>query len=487
MKKILFLILVLFLVSCGPNDLPLEETIECTHTFTTNTILESTCVSQGIQTHTCTICTFSYETIIEPKGHNYMDTVILPMDCDSDGITQHRCLDCQYSYNEITKSTGHDYFVEVVVEATCTQEGLTIYSCNNCLHSYEENKKLPHDYQEDGRCLLCGDNQKKNYLHELFGDDIDLYTSNDRNPYGFDLRAYGSNVTAYIYEPNLSIMADPYTNVDKDDFYANYEPALSYEDSYFRSKHYLMSGDISDQYYLPGTSAVMIDEKAVRVTDAIYILDPDGNYLGYVINSFENPSVIFYGGAYTSLNEVAAYLLAFGESPANQVANKNTNGQKEAIANWGKYGRVNDNRFSGDTSDYPYEPELPNILGASAIRYHEIDFGTTGGYTTANSVGYNKTQVPYNNGSRITRGAARIVYVADTSVKSIDQRYVFYTYTHYNDFQEYLNYYDGWGIRFGNESAGNEYCSGTSDYYELNCVPPTKYPQTTLKKFIELI
>jgi hypothetical protein len=157
----------------------------------------------------------------------------------------------------------------------------------------------------------------------------------------------------------------------------------------------------------------------------------------------------------------------------------------EAISKWGKYGRVNNNSFSGDISKYPYEPELPNILGTNKIYYNEIDFGTIGNYTLSNR---NKTynQVAYNNGSSITRGAVRIVYVSDTKVKSIDERYVFYTYNHYNDFQEYLNYHNGWGYRFGNESAGNEYCYGTDDYYSFGCVPPSKHPQTLLQKYSEL-
>ena len=277
-------------------------------------------------------------------------------------------------------------------------------------------------------------------------------------------------------------------NVDKDEFYQNYKPATSYEDAYFRSKHHLMSGDITDQYYLPNDGKITENEKAIRITDATYILDTKGNYLAYIPNVIgEEDYIIYYGGGYTSLNEVAAYLLAFGQSPANQHSNKNSSGQTQIISEWGKYGRVNDSKFSGDTSKYPYEPKLPKITGTDSIRYHEIDFGTTGGYTTSNSLGYYKKQVLYNNGNKITRGAARIVYVADYNVTKIDERYVFYTYTHYNDFQEYLNYHDGWGIRFGNESAGNEYCSGTDDYYDLGCKPPTLYPQTLLKKYSEIL
>ena len=46
-------------------------------------------------------------------------------------------------------------------------------------------------------------------------------------------------------------------------------------------------------------------------------------------------------------------------------------------------------------------------------------------------------------------------------------------YNHYNDFQEYLNYYGGWGEMFGNITGG-----GTiSSRYDYN---PTPYVETVL-------
>ena len=50
---------------------------------------------------------------------------------------------------------------------------------------------------------------------------------------------------------------------------------------------------------------------------------------------------------------------------------------------------------------------------------------------------------------------------------------MFYTYNHYNDFQEYLNYYGGWGAMFGNITGG-----GTlSSKYDYN---PTPYVKSVL-------
>lgn len=361
----------------------------------------------------------------------------------------------------------HDVTLNVVFDAISPSE---------CSHVYSS-----------GLCDNCGVVKQYTPLFEVYGYDIEIYTSQERNPYNIDLRAYGSDVSAYIYEPNTSALADPYANVNKKEFYNNYEPATSYEDSYFRSKHHLMSGDISEQYYMPTEGKVVEGSSAIKITSATYILDTEGNYLGYVVNNLNGEDyIIYYGGGYTSLNDVASYLLAFGTVPANTESKKNSTGQSHIISLWGEYGRVNDSRFSGDITKYPYEPELPNILGSNGILYHEMDFGTTGGYTNSNSVGTSYTQTLYNTGTKISRGAARMVYVADKNVKSIEERHVFYTYNHYNDFQEYLNYYDGWGIRFGNMSAGNEYCGSTSDYNKLGCVPPTKYPEVLLKRYSEV-
>ena len=380
----------------------------------------------------------------------------------------------------------HDYQSTVLKEASCEEDGILEYRCSGCNDVYTNTiDKTGHNYNANYECVNCKDVLEKTLLYEIFGTDIDIYTNNEENPYNIDLDIYGSDVNVYFYEPNLSVLTDPYKNVNKTNFYNNYERATTYEDAYFRTQHYLMSGDITPQHYLPVEEKIVEDGKAVRVSTANYVLDTKGNYIAYVPNVYNcEEYIIFYGAAYTSLNDVASYLLAFGETPANQIADKYD--YDTALYYWGEYGRVNDSYFSGDTSKFPYEPELPNIMGNNKIRYNEMDFGTTGGYINSNSVGTYYNQKLYNDGSSIDRGAARFVYVSDYNIKNIDKRYVFYTYNHYNDFQEYLNYHNGWGYRFGNQSAGNEYCGGKKDYEKLNCVSPTSYPITLLKKYAEI-
>ena len=269
-----------------------------------------------------------------------------------------------------------------------------------------------------------------------------------------------------IYLPNEPdpITSDPYVNVNKTEFYANYTPAISYMDSYYRTKHNLMSGSIDPQEAAPTVSSYQPEIDGMLVANNTYIFSEDGNTY-YVIDAHgEIVNKIYKGGAYVTLEEVAAYVFAFGEIPANHSESKKT---KPTSSPWGIYLRVNHTMFSGDTSRYPYEPELPNISGCGGdLYYYEMDIGTTG---TDTGNGYEVA--PYNNGTKITRGAARIVHARydldRDGVIEIGENYVFYTYNHYNDFQEYLNYEGGWGEMFGNVTGG-----GTlSSKYNYNPTP----------------
>ena len=259
---------------------------------------------------------------------------------------------------------------------------------------------------------------------------------------------------------DTDITVDPYENVNKTDFYASYTPAKSYTDATFRTKHGLMSGSIT----LPGQAPTIAqnrptaDGKLILNTDMIYL---DGGKTYVVVDATGNEVMrIYYGGGYITLEEVAAYLYAFGEIPANYSSQKKgSQVSSDMWSSWGKYLRLNHSNFSGDTSKYPYEPELPNISGCGGrLQYKEVDIGSQG----------------YNSGSSITRGALRIVYGRNDLNKNgkydVGELYLFYTYNHYNDFQEYLNYYGGWGEIFGNVTGGGVHDS------KYNCNPTPYVP-----------
>ena len=274
--------------------------------------------------------------------------------------------------------------------------------------------------------------------------------------------------------PDDPITSDPYEGVDVDAFYADYRPAVSYMDAYYRSKHYLMSGSIEKQDQAPTISEYRPMEDGKYVRNTTYLYSADGNTY-YVVNAYgEVVKEIYRGGAYIVLEEVAAYVFAFGEIPANHTTSKKASPSSNP---WGIYLRLNHSSFSGDTSRYRYEPELPNISGCGgALFYYEMDIGTTG---TDCDPSYPVTD--YNNGSRIERGAARIVYARmdldrDGAIE-VGETYLFYTYNHYNDFQEYLNYEGGWGELFGNITGGGKLSSNSS-------CNPTPYVPTAYAAFV---
>ena len=287
------------------------------------------------------------------------------------------------------------------------------------------------------------------------GGENDTDTDNESN----------SGETTVIPGVGDPITSDPYVGVNVDEFYENYTPAISYMDAYYRTKHNLMSGSIDSQSQEPTVSPYRPKVGNSYIRNNVYLFSDDGNTY-YVADCYGEVYLeIYRGGAYVVLEEVAAYVFAFGEPPANQSYSKNTDPYDSP---WGEYLRVNNTMFSGDTSRYPYEPVLPGISGCGGdLTYYEMDIGTTG---TDCDPDY-PCEI-YNNGYSITRGAARIVYSCKdengNNIIDLDERYVFYTYNHYNDFQEYLNYYGGWGEMFGNITGG-----GTiSSKYDFN---PTDY------------
>ncbi len=240
-------------------------------------------------------------------------------------------------------------------------------------------------------------------------------------------------------------------------FYGDSDPADSYEEAIERSRNYQLSGatEVPDQAPTLSLYMPMSGDKYIRNNEPYYA---DTNT--YVVVDALGREIfrVYRGGGYITLEEVAAHLYAFGELPANYTSKKVTSVSGNP---WGEHLRGNHSKFSGNTSKYPYEPALPRISGCGGdLTYYEVDIGTTG---TDCDPSY--TAAIYNDGTRITRGAARIVYtVYDANQNKIiepNEKYLFYTYNHYNDFQEYLNYFGGWGEMFGNITGGGKISSKT--------------------------
>jgi len=278
-----------------------------------------------------------------------------------------------------------------------------------------------------------------------------------------------------VHDPNT----DPYANISKEIFYENYTPATSYEDAQWRSKHGFLSGSLTvpgqyaqDAQYRPKAGDAYIRNIHCRYED-------NGNTYVVVDSSGKDVMRIYKGGGYITLEEVAAYMYAFGGTsdslPANYTSKKSA---EPASSIWGSDLRVNHSHFNGNTDKYPYEPELPDIKGCGGrLQYFEMDIGTTGTTTP----GYEPKL--YNNGKSIIRGAARLVYARQdlngNGTFEENEVYVFYTHNHYNDFREYLNYYGGWGEMFGNVTGGGVFDSKT----QCN---PTPYVPTAYAAFLAM-
>ena len=236
-------------------------------------------------------------------------------------------------------------------------------------------------------------------------------------------------------------------------------PAESYEEALNRTQNHQLSG----YDFVPDQAPILSEYRPMQ--DGMYVKNSNSYYIDYntyvVVDAYGREVFrIYRGGAYITLEEVAAYVYAFGTYPANHTAKKTTSVSGNV---WGIYLRSNHSKFSGDTSRYPYEPKLPRISGCGGdLQYWEMDIGTTG---TDCDPSY-PVKV-YNNGTKIERGAARIVYTwndlnGNGITDATDVVFVFYTYNHYNDFQEYLNYYGGWGEMFGNITGGGKISSKTN-------------------------
>ena len=272
-------------------------------------------------------------------------------------------------------------------------------------------------------------------------------------------------------EPESETTPPPTVIIEAERSPEGYKPAGSYEEAINRTQN----GQLSGYDYVPDQAPIISDYRPMQ--DGKYIKNNNPYYIDentYVVVDAYGREVfrVYRGGAYITLEEVAAYVWAFGDIPANHSASKKTSPTSSI---WGEYLRVNHTKFSGSTSKYPYEPELPRISGCGGdFTYYEMDIGTTG---TDCDPGYYATI--YNNGTKITRGAARIVYArfdrTGNAIIEPDEKYVFYTYNHYNDFQEYLNYYGGWGEMFGNITGGGA-ISSKYDYNPTPYVPVATAP-----------
>ena len=211
---------------------------------------------------------------------------------------------------------------------------------------------------------------------------------------------------------------------------------VSVESSSEKSSSASSSSDdwIDDGYYRIG--------RVLAANDQCVIYNLDGSVYKTLAKSVESDMTTWY----CDKLEVAAYYQAFGELPVNYVFNddSDTDGSRAlALSNFGTYGRMY-SKYYTRTNGYTRCMPAPNYN-----RYFEIDIAAKG-------------NTSYNNGSRISRGAERLVAFPQGMAQYGSESVLFYTDDHYETFREYLNYakrrqngsIEGFGSSFGLVSSG---------------------------------
>jgi hypothetical protein len=152
--------------------------------------------------------------------------------------------------------------------------------------------------------------------------------------------------------------------------------------------------------------------------------------------------------------EVAEYYVSFRAFPPNYFADED-----EALS-YGKNGRLISTYYSGSHHSYDYTVKLGTFNVASGGIYYEFDIDLTG---------------RYNTGSSISRGAGRVVVVADGIADYGAEPVCYYTSDHYADFKEYYNFYQGWSPLF----AGVYNKSGSYENTPTSSLSRPKVPTIT--------
>ena len=417
----------------------------------------------------------SSESELPSTSEESEETSEAPSTSEENGETSEDEEDLEAAYAEEVMDMAYALGYGEALDGIYTLWG-TVTEIRNSYTSSKGVTLIMQVHEPKGRTMMC---------YQLKGDGASLISVGYKIKVTGDIKNYqgqvefnkGCYLLSYEFgsisggEDLPDVSNDPYANVTEYAFYQNYTPATSNDDAYYRSLHGFMSGELETPDQEPTLSAYQPSRNGQFIRNSKMQFSENGNAYT-VVDAYGAPAFTVYrDGGYITLEEVAAYVYAFGTVPKNYDSDKKAD-PDDSI--WGEYLRVNNTEFSGSTSKYPYEPELPNISGCGGtLHYREIDIGTTG---TDCDPSYDITI--YNDGSRITRGAARIVYAKNDldrdGVFEINEHHVFYTYNHYNDFQEYLNYEGGWGEMFGNITGG-----GTlSSKYDYN---PTDYVQIYLE------
>ena len=134
MKKTIFVVfLVVFLLtSCGHN---------CEkdgHLWTVTDRVESTCIEQGVENKTCSVCGAVETETLLLEEHKWEVVEAVPATCITEGVRKSVCSVCQKEMVETLPLSNHLLDVVEHVDNTCISDGYTKYRCSVCSEEFEE-------------------------------------------------------------------------------------------------------------------------------------------------------------------------------------------------------------------------------------------------------------------------------------------------------------------------------------------------------------
>lgn len=105
------------------------------------TVISSTCTTDGYTINKCTDCELEYYSNNVPKlGHNYNLTKKVAPTCTVQGYDLYTCSRCNSTEKRNTVSaTGHNYTFTKTVSPTCTAQGYDLYTCSACTVTEKRN------------------------------------------------------------------------------------------------------------------------------------------------------------------------------------------------------------------------------------------------------------------------------------------------------------------------------------------------------------
>ena len=224
--------------------------------------------------------------------------------------------------------------------------------------------------------------------------------------------------------------------------------------------------DTSEYYtsYQNGTYINYIDLSPYTSVRLEPIVSEDGqNVSCYALKddgTFRLVETLSKGGVYTDPNEVACYINAFNECPANYAlyssgneytfpsgTQSSANAYKTAYATYGSKTRL----YTYYARTTGYVKAFPVDTTSSDFHYWEVDFDIDGTYASSSS--------------KANRGAGRLVvfpYGVTTSSYASGANFIVKTLDHYQHAREFCNFLEGWGNNCEMECTDGDYESYSS-------------------------